>query len=86
MGRACHDGAKLANRLAAFRCFQRNLKLVCLPVSPPFLDHRIDPPQAGGIAPLYPLARSSAFGAKLIQVTLVRVREPFLTKQRIVVE
>ena len=39
-------GAKLANRLAAFRCFQRAPKLLGCRVSPPFLDHRFDPPQA----------------------------------------
>ena len=38
-------GAKLANRLAVFKHFQRNPKLVGCRVSTPFLDHRSAPPQ-----------------------------------------
>ena len=37
----------LANCLAAFKRLQRNPELVGRRVSPPFLDHRAAPPQAG---------------------------------------
>lgn len=46
-------GAKLANRLAAFKRLQRNAKLVGLPVLPAFLHHRSAPPRAWQFAPLY---------------------------------
>ncbi len=39
-------GAKLANRLAAFRRFQRNPELEGRRVSPPFFDHRSASPRA----------------------------------------
>ena len=43
----------LTNRLAAFKRPQRSPELEGRRVSPPFLDHRAAPPQAGQFAPLY---------------------------------